>query len=174
MPKPLDSARLDDLALGYVARFATTAAKLEAYLRRKLRDYGWAGEDEPPVTAVVNRLVSAGYLDDRSYALAKAGGLLRRGYGRRRIDQMLGAAGVAEGLREEAHAGRGAERQAVLVFAKRRSFGPFGSKVPDAAVRQKQIAAILRAGHPLDSARRIVDAQTVAALEDWALADGED
>jgi regulatory protein len=36
-PKPLDPARLDELALTYVARFATSAAKLERYLKRKLR-----------------------------------------------------------------------------------------------------------------------------------------
>src|SRR5690606_22662366 len=40
-PKPLDAARLDELALTYVARFATSAAKLERYLKRKLRERGW-------------------------------------------------------------------------------------------------------------------------------------
>ena len=40
-PKPLDPARLHDLAIHYVARFSTTAAKLEAYLARKLRERGW-------------------------------------------------------------------------------------------------------------------------------------
>jgi len=100
--KPLDSARLEELALAYVARFATSAGKLEAYLRRKLRERGWAAEGEPPVARLVGRFVAAGYVDDRAYALAKAGGLLRKGYGRRRIDQALGAAGGAEDPREEA------------------------------------------------------------------------
>ena len=43
-PKPLDAPRLEELALAYVARFATSAAKLETYLRRKLRERGWEGE----------------------------------------------------------------------------------------------------------------------------------
>jgi regulatory protein len=52
-PKPLDSARLEELALAYVARFSTTAAKLERYLRRKLRERGWEGEGEPRLAALV-------------------------------------------------------------------------------------------------------------------------
>jgi regulatory protein len=35
-------------------------------------------------------------------------------------------------------------------------------------LREKQIAAMLRAGHPLDSARQIVDAASVAEAERWA------
>ena len=36
--KPLDASRLDELALAYVARFATSRAKLLRYLGRKLRE----------------------------------------------------------------------------------------------------------------------------------------
>ena len=36
--RPLDKARLEELALAYVARFATSAARLESYLARKLRE----------------------------------------------------------------------------------------------------------------------------------------
>ena len=58
-PKPLDSVRLNDLALHYVARFATSAAKLEAYLARKLRERGWDGEGEAPVAAVADNVFHA-------------------------------------------------------------------------------------------------------------------
>ena len=55
MPKPLDSARLEELALAYVARFSTTAARLDRYLRRKLRERGWGGEGEPSIATLVER-----------------------------------------------------------------------------------------------------------------------
>ncbi|MEY4670243.1 MAG: hypothetical protein RLZZ415_122, partial [Pseudomonadota bacterium] len=74
-PRPLDRERLNELALAYLARFATSAAKLEAYLRRKLRERGWDGEGEPPVAALVERCVAAGYVDDAAYARSKAGSL---------------------------------------------------------------------------------------------------
>lgn len=174
VPKPLDSARLEELALAYVARFATSAGKLEAYLRRKLRERGWAGEGEPALAALVERFVGAGYVDDRAFALSRGGSLLRRGYGRRRIDQALGAAGIAEDLREEARGSVAAQRQAALALARKRGFGPFSKVQLDRPRREKQVAAMLRAGHPLDSARRIVDAGSIATLEDWAAADEED
>lgn len=167
-PKPLDPARLEELALAYVACFATSAAKLDGYLRRKLRERGWDGEGEAPVAALVARFVANGYVDDEAYARAKSGSLLRRGYGQRRIGQALHAAGIAEDVREEVRAGEGAQRRAALAMAQKRGFGPFGRSEPDRPAREKQIAALLRAGHRLDSARELVNAPSIAAAEDWA------
>src|SRR5688500_2515206 len=99
-PRPLDPARLEELALSYVARFATSAGKLEAYLNRKLRERGWEGDGDPDASALIARFVAAGYVDDEAWARSKAGSLLRRGYGARRVSQALGAAGIAEDLRE--------------------------------------------------------------------------
>jgi regulatory protein len=173
-PKPLDSAQLEGLALAYVARFATSAAKLDLYLRRKLRERGWAGEGEPPVAALVERYVALGYVDDEAFARARTGSLLRRGYGPRRIAQALGAAGIGEEVRGEVAPGNIAQRRAALALATRRKFGPFGGGAGDRKAREQQIAAMLRAGHPLDSARELVDAPSIAAAEDWASAgDGE-
>ena len=173
-PKPLEPARLNDLALAYVARFATSAAKLETYLKRKLRERGWSGEREPDLRALVTRFVEAGYIDDTAYARAKSGSLLRRGYGQRRIGQALGAAGIAEEVREEVKAGAVEQRAAALALAKKRRFGPYGSAELDRAGREKQLSTMLRAGHPLDSARVLVNAASVEAAEDWAAAAGDE
>lgn len=167
-PRPLDAPRLEELALAYVARFATSAAKLEAYLRRKLRERGWDGEGDVPLAALVERFVAAGYVDDAVYARARTGSLLRRGYGARRIAQALDAAGIGEEARAAARASRGAERRAALALAQKRRFGPFGTGLPDRPMREKQLAAMLRAGHPLDSARELVNAADVAAALEWA------
>jgi regulatory protein len=166
--RPLDSARLEELALAYVARFATSAAKLEHYLKRKLRERGWAGEEEARLGDLVARFVAAGYVDDLAFAKARSSGLLRRGYGARRVAQALGAAGIAEEVREAVRAGDGEQRRAALTMARKRRFGPYGAAPPERAMREKQIAALLRAGHRLDSARELVDAPSVAAAEDWA------
>ena len=171
-PRPLDAARLDELALTYVARFATTATKLERYLKRKLRERGWEGEGdagrEPDLAALVGRYVELGYVDDASWARARSGSLLRRGYGTRRVGEALREAGIGESIREEVRPGEGAERRAALAMARKRGFGPFGRESVDRERRQKQIAAMLRAGHPLDSAREMVDAASEAAAEQWA------
>jgi len=166
--RPLDAARLDELALTYVARFATSAAKLERYLKRKLRERGWEGEREPDLAALVGRYVELGYVDDAAFARAKSGGLLRRGYGQRRVSEALREAGIDEAIREDVRPGEGAQRRAALALARKRGFGPFGRQSLDRERRQKQIAAMLRAGHPLDSAREMVDAPGEEAAEQWA------
>ncbi|WP_296674687.1 regulatory protein RecX [Novosphingobium sp.] len=168
LPKPLDQPRLEELALAYVARFATSAAKLEGYLKRKLRERGWDGEGPAPVAATVARYVDLGYVDDTAFAKARTGSLLRRGYGQRRIGQALHAAGIAEEVREDVRAGAADQRQAALALARKRRLGPYGAAPADRAAREKQIGALLRAGHPLDSARFLVDAATIEAAEEWA------
>jgi regulatory protein len=166
-PRPLDAQRLNELALAYLARFATSAAKLDAYLKRKLRERGWEDESDPGVAALVTRCVEAGYVDDAAYAQSKAGSLRRRGFGDRRVDQVLGAAGIDAGLREENRGSDAALRRSALALARKRRLGPFGLPPADRPARERQIAILLRAGHRLDMAREVVEARTVDALEAW-------
>ncbi len=147
---------------------------MEGYLKRKLRERGWADDCDPPVSALVLRFVKAGYIDDTVFARMKSGSLLRRGFGMRRVSQALGAAGIAEEVRAEVRPGEAAQRRAALALARKRGFGPFGAMAPDRAAREKQLAAMLRAGHPLDSARELVNAASVEIAEDWAAAVEED
>jgi regulatory protein len=167
-PLPLEPQRLEELALAYVARFATSAAKVEHYLVRKLRERGWAGEKPADPRGIVERFVELGYIDDAAWARAKSGSLLRRGYGTRRVDQTLGAAGISEDIRGEVRGGEAEQRHAAIALASRRRFGPWGAGAADSAARQKQIAAMVRAGHGFDAARAVIDAASVAEAEDWA------
>lgn len=172
-PRPLDAVRLNEMGLAYVARFATSAGKLGTYLRRKLRERGWEGEAAPDIDSLIEKFVQAGYVDDAGFARSKAQGLMRRGYGARRIDQTLGAAGIAEDLREEVRGSELDRRQAALTMARKRRFGPFGRGGDgeeaglDPATREKQVAAMLRAGHPLDHARKVVNAVSEQVLDEW-------
>ena len=167
--QPLDSARLNDLALAYVARFATTARKLERYLARKLRERGWGGDGEPDIAGLVARLCELGYVDDAVWAGAKSNDLLRRGFGKRRIGQALGEAGVAESVRESLAPGLAAQRQAACDFARRKRLGPFDLQPGDPVRREKQLAAMIRAGHGFDLARTVLDAPDDTALEQWVI-----
>lgn len=158
-PPPLDAERLERLALFYVGRYAVTRAKLIAYLTRKLRERGWEGEGAPQTESLADRFVELGYIDDAAFATARAGALGRRGYGARRVDQALRAAGIGEAdsieALEEAREGAWA---AALRFAERKRIGPFAAERPDRPGREKAFAAMLRAGHPMDLARRLIDA----------------
>jgi len=157
---PYDRAALEQAALSYAGRYATTRAKLRDYLLRKLRERGWAESSAPPVEALAERLAELGYVDDRAFAAARAAALGRRGYGERRIGAALRAAGVEEADALEAReAAREGAWAAALRFAERRKLGPFAARQADRAAREKALAAMLRAGHPLDLARRLVAAR---------------
>jgi len=170
LPKPLNSASLHELALSYVARFSTSAVKLERYLQRKLRERGWEGDQPADTAALAERFVELGYIDDAAYARAKSSSLLGRGYGGRRVGQALSEAGIAAEIRQDVAPGERAARAAALKLAQRRRFGPFGGEMPDRERREKQLSAMLRAGHSLDNARNVVN----AASEEQALAWAED
>src|SRR5690349_24321731 len=93
---PLDAQGLEQTALFYAGRYATTRAKLAAYLGRKLKERGWSGEGAPPVERLVDRFAQLGYVDDRAFASARSAALLRRGYGPRRVREALRGAGLGE------------------------------------------------------------------------------
>ncbi|PJG47737.1 RecX family transcriptional regulator [Sphingobium sp. LB126] len=158
-PPPLDEEALRELALRYVGRFATSRAKLHAYLGRKIKERGWGGEGPADPQALVDRLSDLKYVDDASYAAMKSASLARRGYGARRVAETLRADGIAEADREEADARTASESwQAADRFARRKRLGPYALERPDPKQREKWIAAFLRAGHSFATARRWTDA----------------
>jgi len=157
---PLDGPGLKQAALSYSARYATTRARLRDYLARKLRERGWKGSGAPPVEALVARMAALGYVDDRAFAAARAAALGRRGYGARRIEGALRAAGIDEADAADAReAAREGAWQAALRFAERKRIGPFAVAEADRPTRDKALAAMLRAGHPADLARRVIAAR---------------
>lgn len=162
--KPMTASSLDWFALRYVERFQTTESKLTDYLLRKLKERGWAGEGEPPVDAVVARLAGLGYVNDRLYSESKARGLERRGYGPRRVAQALTAAGVDADLRDEIREDIDAPA-AAIAFARRKRYGPFGPADVAPDVREKQLAAFIRAGHGFALARAILAAEREEDLD---------
>lgn len=172
-PVPLDGKSLHQLALRYVGRFATTRAKLRAYLGRKVRERGWAGAGTPDLEEVAERFAALGYIDDAGYAMAKSRALTGRGFGKRRVVQALHVAGICE---EDGEAARGhADAEAVaaaLRFAERRRIGPFATApVTDPRERQRALTAMTRAGHGFGLAQAIVGLRPGASIDREDLAE---
>lgn len=173
--KPLGAAKLDELALAYVARFATSRAKLLRYLSRKIRESEWTDERDAMAAceAVADRMEALRFLDDRQYAAMRAGAMTRRGLGLRRVKAQLFVDGIADADSGEAIAEAGQRAVAAAIgFARRRRFGPFAVRsIDDPKDRERQVAAFARAGHDLALARRILavplgDEAALAALDD--------
>lgn len=165
-PRPLNDSALQELAIAYVGRFATTRAKLRSYLSRKIRERGWEGERQPDLAALADRLATQGYVDDAGYAEAKARSLTARGYGKRRVVSALRGAGIAEEDGEEARRHSEEEAAASAVrFAERRRIGPFAAEAGDPRAREKAIAAMVRAGHGFDIARALAGMAPGSAVD---------
>lgn len=175
---PLTETKLRDLALHYAARFASTGARLEGYLQRKIRERGLAEDAdgrtrEVDVPALVARLVELGYVDDDAYARMRARDLGARGYGGRRVEESLRHAGVGEGLRRAHAPGEADSRRAAALMARKKRLGPFAAQAegldPLAArkAHEKAVAAMLRAGHQYDHVKHILAATSVEDVENW-------
>lgn len=149
-----------DLALHYVGRYATSKAKLTAYLTRKIRERGWTeGEATPQIETMIEDFVRLGFIDDAAFAASRARALTNRGMGMRRVREDLRAKGISETDAADAHEQAESEKwQAADRFAKRKRIGPYASVPAPPELRQKQMQAFLRAGHGFDMAKLFVRA----------------
>lgn len=156
-PPPLDASKLDRLALRYVERYATTRGRLRDYLTRKIRERGWSGDTPADTAALADRLAELGYIDDRGFAEARVRAMSRRGLGARRVAGALRAAGIdAEDSDALQPAIADQAEASAIAFARRRRIGPFARAPMERPERDRAFAAMLRAGHDMDTARRIL------------------
>jgi regulatory protein len=175
-PGPLTSESLDKAALRYLERYASSAANLRRVLIRRVERAARAGSCERAegarlVDEVVERYRARGLLDDRIYADGRVRTLHRQGRSRTRIAAMLAAKGVAREEIDRALAAfeaatPEADLVAALAFARRRRLGPYRAAGQRSQFRQRDLAALARAGFSLEIARRIVDTARADSIED--------
>lgn len=167
-PAPaLNDERLRSLALHYVGKYATTRNRLAAYLKRKVQERGWDGEREAEIDALAEQFAELGYINDAQFAEARSRAFVRRGYGKRRLDEDLRSSGVDEKDLVEA---RGHMEESAFTaaenFARRKRIGPFASEIASPEKQYRQLQGFLRAGHRFDLARRFVRAEPGEELTD--------
>ncbi len=185
VPRPVTKAWLQRAALYYLERYAAPAGHLRQVLMRKVekrlmlrgeaQDETIAGPARALIAEVVAEAVDGGYVDDGAYARAKVASLRRRGGSQRAIRARLMQKGVPADLVDEAleadgeeaasgdgdgqagHDARAArEHEAALAYARRRRLGPFRLR-ERAERRERDIAAMVRAGFALSLARSVID-----------------
>ncbi len=151
----------------YVGRYATSKARLAAYLNRKVRERGWADSDvSPRIEDLVEDFVRLGFVDDAAFAASRARTLTQRGMGMRRVREDLRAKGISEFDAVDAHELAENEKwQAADRFAKRKRIGPYANEPAPPELKQKQLQAFLRAGHGFDIAKAFVRAAPGETLD---------
>lgn len=159
-------------ALFYLSRYASSSGNLRRVLMRKVaRSAAFYGDDPAPLKPVIDRLVAghtqSGAINDTLYAESQTRALRRRGGSARAIVQKLNAKGVpAEIIAETASAltEEGSDLDAAFRFARRRRLGPFRADDGRADHRQRDMAALGRAGFGYQVAATIIDAEDAETL----------
>ncbi|KRE13932.1 hypothetical protein ASE63_18210 [Bosea sp. Root381] len=161
-PRRITADYLQRAALHYLERYAAPTAQLRRVLARKValscRHHG----QEPAAFStvlddVVARCVASGLVDDQRFAEARAASLQRRGRSSRAIAASLAAKGVARDLAARASDSNDEdELAAARKTARRKRIGPWNhsDRVGD---RQKDLAALARAGFTMTIARAVID-----------------
>lgn len=183
IPRKPSPASLERAALHYLERFASSAENLRRVLLRKVERAARHHEDIDREAAagwiddLVARYRRAGLLDDKAYAEARTTSLHRRGASARKIRLSLAQKGVAAETVEAALEDLGArvegdmELQAAIALARRRRLGVYRLAASRAGYRDRDLAALARAGFSYDIARRVIEAEDEDALA--ALAEPE-
>jgi len=172
--KPPTQDRLTRSALHYLERYASSEANLRRVLERKVLKACTALELDPSdfsglIETVVASCVRNGLINDRTYAETKAAGLRRRGGSARKIEAQLAAKGVdRETIETVLQDTDQSDDDAAWVFARRRRLGPYRSSDKRDEKRDKDLAAICRAGFSYEIARRVIDAEKESDPDDDA------
>ncbi len=161
-PRRITPDYLQRAAMHYLERYSAPSAQLRRVLARKIalscRHHG----DDPAAHAqaldeVVARCLSSGLVDDQRFAEARAATLRRRGRSARAVAATLTAKGVGRDLaRQASSVGEEEELTAARKAARRKRLGPW-SRGDRAASRQKDLAALARAGFSITVARAVID-----------------
>ncbi len=173
-PRKVTPRYLENAALHYLQRFATSAGNLRRILMAKVERSARAHDTDPDegadlVDALIIRFTRSGLLDDRAYADARVRTLHRHGNSARLITAKLRAKKLDSEVIEAALAALAEdaadpELEAAAALARRRRLGPYRTSARKAS-HDKDLAALARAGFAYDVARRVIEAETVADLE---------
>lgn len=147
---------LERYAIRYLERYPASSVRLRRALER------WVARREPELDAreaieqVLARLTSLRLLDDARFAASRARALRARGKSRRAIAVDLRRQGLSRELIDAA-LGEEGDLEAARRFVKRRRLGKERPENERAARRQRDLAALGRAGFDYETARRALD-----------------
>lgn len=173
---PVTAAWLERVALHYLDRYGASSEMLRRVLARRVERRCRSRAEAPDAHAeligeTVARAQRAGLIDDARFAAARLATLRRRGASTRQARAKLSEKGIdADTIRaamsderqeaEDADAEADTERQAALAYARRRRLGPHRPPGAREANRERDLAAMARAGFPYALARAVIGATT--------------
>jgi len=174
-PAKVNAKKLENAALHYLQRFSTSSENLRRVLMRRVYRSAHhhdtdVDEGAEWVDAVVAKMQRQGFVNDRLFAEGRVRSLLARGTPLRGIRMQLREKGVAPEIVDEVLAlvrddDGDVDFAAAVALARRRRLGPFSTRADRHERREKDMAALARAGFGYDIALKVIDAETPDELE---------
>ncbi len=175
IPRKVSATSLENAALYYLGRYATSSENLRQVLLRRI---GRAAKHHDTdleacglmVDDLIGRYLKSGLLDDVAYARAQSANLNRRGKAVRAIRGWLRQKAVPADIIDDAIKALSEEigepdLAAAIAYARRRRFGPYRKEEKPPESLNKELAAFARSGFSYALARRIVEASDIDELE---------
>lgn len=175
IPRKVTPTSLENIALYYLERFATSSENLRQVLTRRVQRSARYHETDVEacgqlIDDLIKRYLDSGLLDDRAYARAQCASLNRRGKSLRAIRVTLQQKRVPsyiidetlEALHEEVAE---PDLAAAVAYARKRRIGPYRKTDTPPENLDKELAALARNGFSYSLARRIVEADDIDELE---------
>ncbi|QSQ12786.1 regulatory protein RecX [Myxococcus landrumensis] len=165
-PRKVSPRYLENAALHYLKRYASTVSQLKRVLVRRVdRSVKEHGGDKAEalgwLEALTQKLVRNGLINDDAYAGMKAQSLRASGRSTRVIAQKLRMKGVDAELVQRKLAQATAEvsdEQAARIWARKKRLGPFRKNLETREEnRKRDLAALARAGFSFGTAKKVID-----------------
>lgn len=161
-PRTPSESGLFNAAAYYLQRYAASVAMLRRFLERRVKRAERAHATTWPEAAAwteraIARLTAAGALDDARLAEAKTASLRRAGKSTRMISLKLRQKGLAPALiSRSAGDGKAEDLLAIETFARKKKLGRYRPAAQRQARREKDLAALLRAGYDYALAKSLL------------------
>lgn len=166
-------------AMHYLGRFESNQQRLQEVLERKVQR--WTGVmdtsgSDAIIKDTIKRCASLDLVNDGRFAAMRAQLLMRRGKAVRHIVQDLRARGIAQTDIDQAVAAFGQHdaKDAIITLAKRRRLGLFrNERAQERSLadprkwRDKELGALMRAGHSYHLSAAFLGLDDELALEEW-------
>lgn len=153
---------LENVATYYVQRYAATTATLKRVLQKRITNAVRAYPDDfnpAPFAAVIDDLIAKfvrlGYVNDETFAEQKIASLRRKGTSARAITAKLREKGIKANIESD----EDTELAAAQRYVKRKRLGPYRTRTAEDS-KQKDVAALARAGFSLPVARKALASVT--------------
>lgn len=162
LPRKMTQRRLHNIALAYLDRYETSEAGFRAVLERRVFKAAIAHDENPDTYASmiedeVKKALDAGFVNNARFATNQVYQQRGRGASARAISARLKAKGVEDDLIQGALEGDERDDDAAAIrYARRRRLGPYRLK-DRAERRERDMAALCRAGFSFGLAARVID-----------------